>query len=67
VQDLRSDVRDSAVTAVYRHLRSDAAAAASRRDWDECHRLMAMAREIERAYPAATRRARFAVALAGQG
>ena len=52
--------RRLSVAVVYRHVRSDAVAAANAQNWAECIRLMEIAREIERAYPTAAAKARFA-------
>lgn len=57
--EFRTQVRDATISAVYRNVRSDAAAAASAQDWNECHRLKVIARSIEVAYPDVSARARF--------
>lgn len=58
---VRTSIQAATVTAVYRHACSDAVAAANAQNWAECTRLMGMAREIERAYPGVSARARFGI------
>jgi hypothetical protein len=58
---IRTVMQDATVAVVYRHACNDAAAAAGAQDWSECARLLHIAREIERAYPGVSARARFAV------
>ncbi len=55
------------MSAVYRHVCADAATAASAHRWEECTRLLEIARGIERAYPVVSARARFPRDAAGDG
>ena len=64
LDDHRFQAKDATVATVYRHICADAVAAASAQDWAERTRLVEMARAIERAYPEASARARFALAEA---
>ena len=59
-RQIRQAMTEAVVGTFYRHVCSDAAAAASVQDWTERRRLVEMAKEIERAYPGASSRARFA-------
>jgi hypothetical protein len=60
--EARWEAQEATVATVYRHACSDAAMAASLHNWPECVRLLQIARSIERFYPGASARARFAPA-----
>jgi hypothetical protein len=59
---IRAMMQQVTVAVFYRHACNDAAAAACAQNWDEWARLLHIARSIERAYPAVTAKARFAMA-----